>query len=74
MKTHDNLIHPEDSNNIRYWTKKWGVSQGQLIDAILSTGSLNPVHLKEHLKRDVWYHLPFLGLARFFKSRTPAVN
>lgn len=74
MKAQDNLIHPEDSSNISYWTKKWGISQGQLNDAILYTGSLHPARLKEYLKRNVWYHMPLLGLGRLFKSRTEAVH
>lgn len=67
MKAKDTLIHPEDNSNILYWTKKWGISTRQLSDAILHTGSVNPVQLKEYLKRDIWYYAPFFGLLRIFK-------
>ncbi len=69
MKAKDTLIHPEDSNNILYWTKKWGVSARQLSDAILHTGSVNPACLKEYLKHDIWYYAPFFGLLRLLKIR-----
>lgn len=74
MKSQDNLIHPEDNSNLNYWTKKWGVSIHQLNDAILYTGSLNPVRVKEYLRKDVWYHLPFFGLTRFFRNRAAIVH
>jgi hypothetical protein len=69
MKIHDNLVHPEDSSNISYWTKKWGVSIRQLDDAILYTGSLNPVRLKEYLKKDHWYQHIFDFLTRLVRYR-----
>lgn len=53
MKTQDHtLIHPEDSSNIHYWTKKWGVSNRQLNDAILDTGSLNPSRIRDYLRNN----------------------
>jgi hypothetical protein len=64
----DNLIHPEDSGNILYWTKKWGVSIQQLRDAILYTGSLNSENVKAHLKKDIWYYSPVIGLVKLFKT------
>lgn len=69
MKTRNTLVHPEDSNSIVYWTRKWGISSRQLIDAILHTGSVNPVRLKEYLKKDIWYYTPLLALLRFFGIR-----
>ncbi|PBQ32868.1 hypothetical protein CNR22_14160 [Sphingobacteriaceae bacterium] len=33
-------IHPEDQNDLAYWTRKWGVNVRQINDAILETGSL----------------------------------
>ncbi len=69
MKAKDTLIHPEDSSNIHYWTKKWGISTRQLSDAILHTGSVNPVRLKAYLKREIWYYAPFFGLLRLLKIR-----
>lgn len=69
MKAKDTLVHPEDSSNILYWTKKWGVSARQLSDAILHTGSINSVQLKEYLKRDPWYYAPLSGLLRVLKLK-----
>lgn len=69
MKAKDTLIHPEDSSNTLYWTKKWGISTRQLSDAILHTGSVNPDRLKKYLKRDAWYYAPFSGLLRLLKIR-----
>lgn len=67
MKAKDILIHPEDSSNILYWTKKWGISTRQLSDAILHTGSTNSIQLKNYLKKDIWYYAPFFGLLRLLK-------
>lgn len=74
MKSQDNLIHPEDNSNINYWTRKFGVSIHQLNDAILYTGSLNPGKVREYLKKDVWYHLPFFGLNRLFRNNKAIIN
>lgn len=65
----DTLIHPEDNSNIIYWTKKWGVTRRQLSDAILHTGSVNPLRIKEYLKKDLWYYSPLAGLFRILKLK-----
>lgn len=69
MKAKDTLVHPEDSSSILYWTKKWGISSRQLSDAILHTGSVNPMQLREYLKKDIWYYSPLAGLLRFLKIK-----
>lgn len=69
MKTQDKQVHPEDKANVVYWSTKWGVSIRQLNDAILATGSLNAMRLREYLKKDTWYKMPFFGLTRFLKNR-----
>lgn len=74
MKAQDNLIHPEDSVNLSYWTRKWRVSVSELNDAILYTGSLNPAKVKGYLRREVWYHLPYFGLGKLFKSREEDIH
>ncbi len=66
MKPKDTLIHPEDSSNLLYWTKKWGVTIRQLNDAILYTGSVSPARIKEYLKKDTWYYSPVTGLFKIF--------
>jgi hypothetical protein len=63
MENHDNhCIHPEDRMNLQYWTKKWGVSIRELNDAILYTGSLNTIHVREYLKKDSWLYHPTIGI------------
>lgn len=75
MKTQDTtLIHPEDSNSIHYWTKKWNVSQRQLNDAILYTGSLNPGRIKEYLRRNSWQHALMNGFVKLFKAKSNALH
>lgn len=68
MKTKDLFVHPEDTSNMVYWTRKWGITYGQLKDAILHTGSVHSDHLKKYLKKDSWYFMPFSGLFRFFRK------
>lgn len=45
------IIHPEDKTDIVYWTKKWGVNVRQINDAILETGSINLIDIKNVLKK-----------------------
>jgi hypothetical protein len=56
------LIHPEDSSDVRYWAKKWGVSARQIFDAIIDTGSLDPKQIRQVLRErnqlnNVFYRL-----------------
>lgn len=75
MKIQDHsLIHPEDNNNIHYWSKKWGVSTRQLNDAILYTGSLNPHRIKDYLRRDSWQQLFLNGFIKLFKAKSNAIH
>lgn len=75
MKIQDHsLIHPEDTNNIHYWTKKWGVSTRQLNDAILYTGSLNPQRIKNYLHQNSWQQLLLNGFARLFRAKSKALH
>lgn len=58
----DNMVHPEDSSNMQYWTKKWDISLGELSDAILNTGSLQAPELTAYLRRhmmrpSLWHSL-----------------
>lgn len=45
------VIHPEDYNDLIYWTKKWGVSIKQIHAAILETGSLKSKDIKNSLNK-----------------------
>lgn len=44
------IINPAQPEEVKYWTKKWGISDKQLNDAILETGSLNANDIKTYLK------------------------
>lgn len=44
------VIHPEDNNDLAYWTKKWGVNVRQINNAIIETGSINLQDIKRVLK------------------------
>ena len=69
MKTNTTCIHPEDTNNLVYWTKKWGVTIQQLNNAILDTGSVDPLQVKKHLKKDTWFYLPLTGLFKILRVK-----
>lgn len=45
------VIHPENSNEVNYWTKKWGINVRQLYDAILETGSVNLSDIRKALRK-----------------------
>ncbi|MBA3682871.1 MAG: DUF3606 domain-containing protein [Bacteroidetes bacterium] len=50
------VIHPEDKNDLAYWTKKWGVNVKQINEAIIETGSINREIVKNTLikKGQIW--------------------
>jgi hypothetical protein len=62
--TDTQFIHPEDFNNLRYWTRKWGVSLHQLNDAILYTGSLKADQIRTYLRKDSYLYHPLLAFKR----------
>lgn len=69
MKKPDpDFIHPEDKNNLYYWTRKWRVSLLQLNDAILYTGSLNAHKIKAYLRKDSWFYHPMKGVKTIFRN------
>ena len=43
------VIHPEDKNDLAYWTKKWGVNVRQIDNAIIETGSVKLEDIKNVL-------------------------
>lgn len=69
MKLKDPFVHPEDSTSVLYWTRKWGVTPRQLSDAILHTGSVNTVDLKEYLKKEIWYYAPLFGFLKMLRIK-----
>jgi hypothetical protein len=69
MKNQDtDFIHPEDKNNLHYWTKKLGVTIFQLNDAILYTGTLDTDKIKTYLRKDSWFYHPSKGLKTIAKN------
>lgn len=46
------VIHPEDNTNMNYWTKKWSVSCRDINNAILETGSVDPLIIKNTLRKN----------------------
>lgn len=53
MKNSNNagaLIEPYEPAQMNYWTKKWGISYSQLQEAIIETGSLQQMEIKNYLK------------------------
>ncbi len=69
MKTDLYYIHPEDTANVNYWARRWGVKPKELYDAIIDTGSLSIAHVKNHVKKSFWLRHPFRALMRLFGSR-----
>lgn len=49
MKTSP-YINPLEAKDVQYWTRKWDITQNELYDAILETGSNNRRILKKYLK------------------------
>lgn len=45
------VIHPEDQNDLAYWTRKWGVNVRQINDAILETGSVRLEDIRNVLRK-----------------------
>lgn len=66
--TKRSVIHPEDQNDLAYWTRKWGVNTRQINDAILETGSTRLEDIKYVLiKKGSLGSLAF-WLHKFFKG------
>ena len=69
------VIHPEDNNDLAYWTKKWGVNVRQINNAIIETGSINLQDIKRVLKEKgeinklgFWINNGFKKLSQAFKN------
>ena len=69
MKAQDTQhIHPEDVNNMQYWSKKWGITSRQLSDAILDTGSIRTADLKEYLRKKVYFSSSLSGIWNLIRN------
>jgi hypothetical protein len=44
------VIIPAEPEQVSYWTKRWGITKEQLNEAILETGSIRIIELKNYLK------------------------
>ncbi|MES2590580.1 MAG: hypothetical protein V4608_01760 [Bacteroidota bacterium] len=59
------MIYSGEHDFIRLWSEKWGVSQKQINDAILDTGTINAVEIKNYLKkRGILFSV--FGLIKYF--------
>jgi hypothetical protein len=52
-------VQPGDHTNVVYWCRRWGVTQNDLFEAILYTGSLQPDRVHSYLTRNSWIYHPF---------------
>ena len=51
-------INPFEREDVYYWTRKWDITQAELYNAILYTGSNNITILKKYLKNKGLYLFP----------------
>lgn len=47
----DRIIYPGEAAQVKYWTRRWGISRAELHEAILETGSLRVAEIKNYLKK-----------------------
>lgn len=45
----ETFIYPGEKDQVNFWTKKWGVTAGQLNEAILQTGSIRANEIRSYL-------------------------
>ncbi|MEO6304904.1 MAG: DUF3606 domain-containing protein [Bacteroidia bacterium] len=62
------VIHPEDNNDLNYWTKKWGVNVNQINHAIIETGSVNLQVIKDVLRKKGEISSLSFWINKLFKS------
>ena len=43
------FIYPGETEQVSFWTKKWGITSAQLNEAILETGSVRVNEIKSYL-------------------------
>ena len=68
FETKRSVIHPEDQNDLAYWTRKWGVNARQINDAILETGCTRMEDIKNVLRKNGSLGSISLWLHKFFKG------
>jgi hypothetical protein len=49
--TKEEILYPGDREQVFLWTKKWGISDEQLTEAIIETGSVHTRVIREYLVR-----------------------
>jgi hypothetical protein len=45
------IIHPEKQEELMYWASRWGITVGDLTNAIIDTGYLDPIDLKNYFRK-----------------------
>ena len=58
---YNNYVDPTDNENLIYWSKKWHASTRQIKDAILHTGTLDPLTIKNWIRKDDLLYHPLEG-------------
>jgi hypothetical protein len=48
---HREFIYPCEKKQVSFWTRKWGISPGQLNEAILQTGSIKRKVIRKYLEQ-----------------------
>jgi hypothetical protein len=59
-------IYPGESEQVNYWTRKWGITRVQLNEAILETGSIRVNEIKNYLKGKR-FPISFNGLIHYLR-------
>jgi hypothetical protein len=60
------LIYPGEASQVSYWTKRWGITAGELHEAILETGSLGVNEIRGYLlKKNCSF--TFKGIIQFLR-------
>ena len=62
------VIHPEDSSDLAYWTRKWGVNVSQINTAIVESGSIKLDVIKSVLKKKGEIHTLAFWINKLFKA------
>jgi hypothetical protein len=59
-------VDPENPENLNYFSRRWRYSVQEIKEAILYTGSLQPITLIEYLRRNNYIYHPIKGLKLFY--------
>ncbi|MCE3226401.1 MAG: hypothetical protein K0S32_952 [Bacteroidetes bacterium] len=66
------FIYPCENKDMKFWTRKWGISNNQLNDAIIQTGSIRSKVIRKYLEQK-GVLFSFAGLFRRTKKTATQV-